>query len=370
MELRFLNDLEFIRQTAEESGLGASRSFLWPLLCHVDPTNLFELPVAEVSHNLVDQVEKDVQRSMFLVERDVRERQRSRLRGLVNRVLDAHPELSYYQGFHDVASTILLVCKKTMLARCVLDRVATGPLRPLLAQDLTLVTGLLAQLFVIVGEEDPTLHSFLTAAGVQPYFALPWVLTWFSHSISSFAVVQRLFDLFLASSDPTMPFFVSVAIVLWSRPHLAAVECEYSAVHSFYSKLFADIPLQLNLDPSDPRSSSSQRLANLVEQDLELILARARLLALKHFNRMRAPDSRARPFIEAASKYSWERLPVVELQAVPKTSKQSLAELRYRFEGTLRKRRRKAIVKHASWILVISIVVVVLAIVVQRLMIT
>lgn len=208
-----------------------------------------------------------VQRSLYLVERDERERQRRRLRGLLNDVLDAHHDLSYYQvalllcrslerpsrffwkGFHDVASTIMLVCKKTGVSRCVLDRLATGPLRPLLAPDLSLATGLLGQLFPIVREEDEALHAFLLAAGVQvkwqkkravttdflvaqPYFALPWVLTWFSHSVSSFAMVQRMFDLFLACGDPAMPFFVSVAVVLWAKPHLNQVE-----VRSFCSSM-------------------------------------------------------------------------------------------------------------------------------------
>jgi hypothetical protein len=98
IDLRFVNDLELLRETAIEVGLGntQARQLLWPLLCRVDPTNPFQ--VARVSaHLLTDQVEKDVKRSMFLVQRDERERARKRLRTLVNDVLDAHLELSYYQ---------------------------------------------------------------------------------------------------------------------------------------------------------------------------------------------------------------------------------------------------------------------------------
>jgi hypothetical protein len=279
-------------------------------------------------------------------------------------VLDSHLELSYYQGFHDVASTVLLVCKKSDVSRCVLSRLVTGPLRPLLATDLAMVTGLLSQLFPIVREEDATLHSFLVAAGVQPFFALPWVLTWFSHSVSSFAVVQRLFDLFLASDDPTLCFFLCVAIVLWSRPHLASVECEYSAVHSFYSKLFADIPLSLNLEPSDPRHST--RLAALIERDLELLLLRARLLAAKHGPTLRHVSNPARAFIETATAHLWSSLPPVLLTKVPVQSKEIAAELRYRFEGALSKRRRQTATRHARRALVVAVCVLLVAVWVRR----
>ena len=363
-DLEFINDIELLRLTAEESGLGGSRDLLWPLLCRVDPSHLFEVSVGSHSHQLVDQVDKDVSRSMFLVDKDSREAQRLRLRSLVNAVLDAHLDLSYYQGFHDIASTVLLVCKKPSLSRCVLDRLACGPLRPLLAQDLQLVTGLLSELFPVIGLEDAALRQYLDAAGVQPYFALPWILTWFSHSVSSFPMVLRLFDLFLASDDPAMSFFVSVAIVLWSKPYLAEVECEYSAVHSFYSKLFADIPLALNLDPTDPRQPM-KRLGLLVENDLELILARARSLALRHGARLRHPSSRACLYIQTASANAYSHLPVVVVDHLPKRSKQSLAELRYRFEGTLSKRRRRVVARHASRALALAVVVVVVAALVQ-----
>jgi hypothetical protein len=207
-------------------------------------------------------------------------------------------------------------------------------------------------MFPIIAQEDAVLHKFLHSAGVQPYFALPWVLTWFSHSVSSFAMVQRLFDFFLASSDPTMPFLVSVSIVLWSRPHLASlnVECEYSAVHSFYSKLFADIPLSLNLDPHDARHDL--RLPALVEADLELILKRARTLSLRYAGMLR--ESSARPFVEAAEAFAWHRVGGVKLKAVPKNSKQSIVELRYRFEGTLKNRRWHLLTRYSSRLLMVA----------------
>lgn len=341
-DLVFVNDLDLLCRTARDVGLAeeGARRLVWPLLCRVDPSNPFPLAVAEVAHVLTDQVYKDVHRSMFLAEPDARPRLRRQLRTVCNRVLDAHSELSYYQGFHDVASTILLVCKKTSVAQCVMERLATGPLRPLLAPDLSLVTGLLQLLFPIIKAEDAKLYAFLERAAVQPFFALPWVLTWFSHSVSSFATVARLFDFFLAS-DGTMPLFFSAAIVLWCRPHLLdpnePVECEYSAVHSFFSKLFADIPLQLNLEPEDLRLVPAHHFARMLDADLEILIQKAIALRSKHAQLLTREC--AKPFVASIGVQAWSELPAVRMEKVPRNNVRSIESLRYRFEGVARARR-------------------------------
>ena len=45
---------------------------------------------------------------------------------LIIRVLDKHPELNYYQGYHDVAITLLLVVGEEMSFH-ILERLSTGP---------------------------------------------------------------------------------------------------------------------------------------------------------------------------------------------------------------------------------------------------
>ena len=55
------------------------------------------------------------------------------------------------------------------------------------------------------------LGGYRFALQVQPYFALPWILTWFSHSLADVAVVSRMFDLFLVS-HPLLPLYASAAV--------------------------------------------------------------------------------------------------------------------------------------------------------------
>lgn len=45
-------------------------------------------------------------------------------------------------------------------------------------------------------------------------FTLPWLLTWFAHSIDDYATIVRLYDLFLASHF-LMPVYFAAALVLF-----------------------------------------------------------------------------------------------------------------------------------------------------------
>lgn len=283
-------------------------------------------------HGFESQVEKDVDRSMYLVDRGHRNAMRAELKHIMNRVLLAgQPDVSYYQGYHDVVTTLLLVCRSTQLTECVVERVSRSHLRPMLAKDLTEVVALLNKMFPIVALEDGAVFAFLQESAVEPYFALPWVLTWFSHSIANFETVCRLFDLFLAS-DPSMPLFVAVAIVLWTKPHLMRVQCEYSAVHSFFSKLFSDISLRLNLEEADEQAPVG--LPKLIDDDLETIIANAVRLHLKWHGRF-IGRSAHEPF---APNNVLQQYPVVVLRELPPSARKPIVAFRYRFEGLEGKR--------------------------------
>ena len=122
----YANDLPLLTEVARDSGLQSpgARRFLWPLLTRVDPSKLNGLNAQGPPHALTDQVAKDVNRSMFLVEKKDRSKMRAQLSEVINKVLDANPSLSYYQGFHDITTVILLVCKKPALTKAVVERLA------------------------------------------------------------------------------------------------------------------------------------------------------------------------------------------------------------------------------------------------------
>lgn len=68
-------------------------------------------------------------------------------------------------------------------------------------------------------------------------FCLPWLITWFAHTLSDYRHVVRLYDFFLASHD-LMPMYIATAIVLQKEKELLAEEeMEVCIVFSILSKV-------------------------------------------------------------------------------------------------------------------------------------
>ncbi|KAF4322445.1 hypothetical protein BBI17_002433 [Phytophthora kernoviae] len=51
----------------------------------------------------------------------------------------------------------------------------------------------------------------MTQPSVEPFFALPWMITWFAHQLKRFQDVTRLYDVFLVS-HPLFSLYVSAAV--------------------------------------------------------------------------------------------------------------------------------------------------------------
>jgi len=95
---------------------------------------------------------------------------------------------------------------------------------------------LLKVLFPLVVSIDGNIGRFLAKSQVQPYAALPWVMTWFSHVLENQPLSERMFDLFL-SSPSWMPLYLAAAVVVYMAAHgLYSCPCEFSEVHNFVSR--------------------------------------------------------------------------------------------------------------------------------------
>lgn len=68
-------------------------------------------------------------------------------------------------------------------------------------------------------------------------FCLPWLITWFAHTLSDYRYVVRLYDFFLASPE-LMPMYIATAIVLQKEEELLAEkDQEVCAIFSILSKV-------------------------------------------------------------------------------------------------------------------------------------
>ncbi|GAB5593711.1 GTPase-activating protein gyp8 [Umbelopsis nana] len=106
------------------------------------------------------------------------------------------------------------------------------------------ITKLLNLMNALLDMADPPLRAFLDKCNILPYYALSWILTWFSHDLEDYHKVVRLFDLFIAS-PPSMPLYVACAITCIRRTEIMAMDPDF--VHTAVTNIPADIDIEATI---------------------------------------------------------------------------------------------------------------------------
>ncbi|KAG2185429.1 hypothetical protein INT44_002220 [Umbelopsis vinacea] len=106
------------------------------------------------------------------------------------------------------------------------------------------ITKLLNLMNALLDMADPQLGAFLDRCNVLPYYALSWILTWFSHDLEDYHKVTRLFDLFIASA-PSMPLYVACAITCLRRKQIMAMDPDF--VHTAVTNIPPDIDIEATI---------------------------------------------------------------------------------------------------------------------------
>ncbi|KAJ1374075.1 hypothetical protein KIN20_036668 [Parelaphostrongylus tenuis] len=155
------------------------------------------------------QVELDVNRTLARFPPNISDDRRytlqCQLTPLIVRVLRTNPRFRYYQGFHDVCLTVLLVCGVETAFEVCRSLAHHGPFRSYLLKSLEdSVLKELEFLYVILSRVDPHLERVLREVRLGTMFALSWPLTWFSHSLNEYQQIVRFFDVFprFTTSNP------------------------------------------------------------------------------------------------------------------------------------------------------------------------
>lgn len=199
-------------------------------------------------HKEWNQVELDVHRTLSRFPPNISDTHRDVLQTelipLIVRVLSVNPRFNYYQGFHDICLTVLLVCgEKDALPICS-HLAKNGSFNNYLLKTLEKsVVRELDLLYVILSRVEPTLEKVMRSVELGTMFGLSWPLTWFSHSLKQYQQIVRFFDVFLASS-PLLPIYVSSAVVVYRRASILACEREMPFLH----RLLTEMPQELPID--------------------------------------------------------------------------------------------------------------------------
>jgi len=251
-------DFELLRKmmiTADGSVTDDLRCKVWPKLLNVDVFNKPKKKKAdeelkEFQSNIWwHQVNLDVNRAhrRFPVgSRMSRKRVlQQQLTNIIMRVLCRHPELHYYQGYHDIAVTLLRVVGEE-LAFSLLEQLSTNHIRDFMDKNMNRTNRMLSLFYAVLSKVDKQLEQFLLRSDVGTIFALSWLITWFGHDVNSFETIVRLCDFFLAT-HPVMPVYVSVVLVRNHKTQVLQQECDMAMVHHCLCRL----PAYLNIDDID-----------------------------------------------------------------------------------------------------------------------
>ncbi|KAI9306849.1 rab-GTPase-TBC domain-containing protein [Cunninghamella echinulata] len=241
------NDYITLKNMAREPGgflYDSLRRYVWPILLKTQQG--YYIDEKGSAEELADptQISKDVERSLYYYPQDItpvwKAQKQQELHSMIVEVLWRNPRLKYYQGFHDICTIFLLVLGKKAGIPAV-ENVALFFIRDAMLDSFDPISKQLRLMVSIVEYEDKEFMAFLEKHNVMPYYALSWVLTWFSHDLVDFDMITRLFDLFIASSS-IMPLYVSSAITLIRRDELLVADPEY--LHS----LMTHIPHNIDIE--------------------------------------------------------------------------------------------------------------------------
>ena len=184
--------------------------------------------------------------------------------------------LRYYQGYHDVSCIFLNVLGGASIAAgapgnistemasrlrgssrsvdqaalaasamgldlpsSVLLQISRSHFRDAMKSDFQSLSAALRLIMMpLIAALDREVHAKLWEVDMEPFFAISWIITWFSHDVRDTDVVKRLFDCFLVS-HPLMPVYMSVAMLLHpvNRMEIIHAESEFSAVHNAITHL-------------------------------------------------------------------------------------------------------------------------------------
>lgn len=217
------------------------RRKIWPILAEINFTKLAMTPKLHElkSHPEYHQIILDVNRSLKRFPPGIPYQRRIALQDqltvLILRVISKYPKLRYYQGYHDVAITFLLVVGED-IGFAVMERLSTSHFEECMQETMDATQKRLMCIYAIIQLENPVLFQFLQKSMVGTLFALPWFLTWFGHSLNSYKWVVRLYDYFLASPIHSS-IYVASAIVLHRSNEITSGECDMATVHCLLSKV-------------------------------------------------------------------------------------------------------------------------------------
>ncbi|XP_071575041.1 TBC1 domain family member 20 [Temnothorax nylanderi] len=228
------------------------RRVLWPKLLRLaqpEPTPVDGLETVHtyIPNEIYQQILKDVARSGSHISQSATEKEtesfQEQLTQLMCWVLHRHSHLNYYQGYNDVAATVLLVMG-LQAGLHVLESISLEFLERFMEKTMEKVNQELFFIFALLERVHPTLLEHLENVELFPHFALAEYTTWYAHKYAeNRKLLHRLFDFFLGS-PPLMPLYLSTVIVAHRATEIFSTTPDMGHTHKVLCTLPDDLPFE------------------------------------------------------------------------------------------------------------------------------
>ncbi|XP_020293398.1 TBC1 domain family member 20 [Pseudomyrmex gracilis] len=228
------------------------RRVLWPKLLRLvqedsEPVSGLETVHTCIPNEIYQQILKDVARSGSHISQDATEKEtesfQEQLTQLMCWVLHRHSQLNYYQGYNDVAATVLLVMGLEA-GLYVLESISLEFLERFMEKTMEKVNQELFYIFALLERIHPTLLEHLENVELFPHFALAEYTTWYAHKYAeNRKLLHRLFDYFLGS-PPLMPLYLSTVIVAYRATEIFNTTPDMGHTHKVLCTLPDDLPFE------------------------------------------------------------------------------------------------------------------------------
>ncbi len=214
-------DLVALRKIAHQPGGFQShrlRVQVWPKLMGINRYQMSDYRQFIDPHCDDSQVRCDVERSLWNNHESCkhwsdsyREKRRKALAEIIIAILARNKHLYYYQGYHDLVSTVMLIVEDDHLAFTIAEYISINYMVDYMREDFDIVSQFMHFIFVIVKASDMELYQHMMKAKLEPFFATSWLITWFAHDLHDLHTVARLFDVLL-STHPIYIYYICAAV--------------------------------------------------------------------------------------------------------------------------------------------------------------
>ena len=231
----------------------------------------------------------DIHRHLSISKRVTKRRQ---LKNLIQLTGQSVKGFRYYQGLHEVALVILEISGDDVLKSLdLLQRIVKEVFMQFVLVDFHLsLLPMLQAIEFLVSKENIELYECIAMSGGQYHFAVPWILTWFAHSLDKFSEICFVFSFLIESStkhDRSMIIYLCTAVILLDAKRIMknaddtchVLNCVHSSVRNVSlreaAKLAKDIRIRI------PGHLVLQRLPHvkfLYENDAESFMQSVRKL--------------------------------------------------------------------------------------------